>query len=106
MANGTAVGSIEPAVNEPEPANLFVLGCEHKYWSRLQQRQVAPEYVPMFEAVDPFNDAAMDAIGVDTPFWIKPVKSFSSHLGFRVGNFREARQMLIFEFDESTDGGA
>lgn len=70
----------------PGPGLEAVLGCEHKYWSRLQQKQVAPEHVPMFEAVDPFDDEAIDAIGVDYPFWIKPVKGFSSHLGFRVGN--------------------
>ncbi len=70
----------------PGPSLEAVLGCEHKYWSRLQQRQVAPDHVPQFEAVDPFDDAAIDAIGVDYPFWIKPVKGFSSHLGFRIGN--------------------
>jgi len=78
----------------PGPSLEAVLGCEHKYWSRLQQKRVAPDYVPMFEAVDPFDDAAIDAIGVDYPFWIKPVKGFSSHLGFRVGNHADLQRAI------------
>ncbi len=68
------------------PSVDSVITCEHKYYSRLVQRQVAPENVPRFQAVDPFDDAALDAIDIDYPYWIKPVKSFASHLGFRVGN--------------------
>lgn len=61
-----------------------VLRCEHKYWSRLVQQRVAPDNVPAFEAVDPFDDASVAGIGLQPPFWLKPVKSFGSHLGFRI----------------------
>lgn len=64
-----------------------VLTLEHKYWSRLVQRVVAPDHVPSFAAFDPFRDDALDyvlAAGLEYPFWVKPVKSVASFLGFRV----------------------
>ncbi len=71
------------------PSVHSVVGCEHKYYSRLLQSQVAPEHVPEFQAVDPFDEADVDGIRLEYPFWIKPVKSFSSHLGFRVANRKD-----------------
>ncbi len=76
------------------PSLRGVLGCEHKYWSRVLQRRVAAEHVPPFESVDPFDDEALARIGVDYPFWIKPVKSFSSHLGFRVRHRRDLHRAI------------
>ncbi len=64
-----------------------VLTLEHKYWSRLVQRLVAPDHVPGFAAFDPFADDALDkvhAAGLDYPFWLKPVKSVASYLGFHI----------------------
>lgn len=63
-----------------------VLKCEHKYWSRLEQRCCIPEHIPQFAAFDPFDDQALDHLGLDFPFWIKPIKSFSSYLGFLIRN--------------------
>jgi hypothetical protein len=65
-----------------------VLKCEHKYWSRLEQAKAVPQNVPPFAQFDPFDDNALDHVRkhVDFPFWVKPVKSFSSYLGFRVNN--------------------
>ena len=70
-----------------------VLACEHKYWSRVQQAASIPEVVPAFEGFDPFDDNALDTIHMAYPFWIKPVKSHSSQLGFMIENaaqFHEA----------------
>jgi hypothetical protein len=61
-----------------------VLKCEHKYWARLEQQRSIPEYTPRFAPVDPFDDDALSRIDIDYPFWLKPVKSFASHLGFRI----------------------
>ena len=58
-----------------------VLRCEHKYWSRLVQREVIDEYPP-FAVVD--LDAPRLAPEVGYPCWLKPVKSFSSKLAFEV----------------------
>lgn len=75
------------------PANRLeaVLRCEHKYWSRLEQRKVIGEAVPPFGIVD--LDRPEKPEGVEFPFWLKPVKSFSSELAFRVtdeGEFANA----------------
>ncbi len=63
-----------------------VLKCEHKFWARLEQQRAIPEYTPRFDAVDPFADDALAHLKIPFPFWLKPVKSFASHLGFRIGN--------------------
>ena len=70
----------------PSPRYEAVLKCEHKYWSRLEQQRVVPDYIPDFCIVDPFADNVQQQISVPYPFWIKPVKAASSHLGFKVHN--------------------
>jgi hypothetical protein len=66
-----------------------VVRCEHKYWSRLNQKAVAPDAVPRFQALDPFDDRIADRVELDYPFWLKPVKAFASQLGFRVDDEEE-----------------
>ncbi|MFT5313253.1 MAG: hypothetical protein ACI8Z9_001743 [Paraglaciecola sp.] len=73
----------------PSPSFEAVLKCEHKYWSRLEQRRVIPQYIPNFCAVDPFKNDYHEQIILDYPFWIKPVKAVLSHLGFMVRNDSE-----------------
>lgn len=65
------------------PSLESVVKCGHKYWSRVEQHDVIREYIPRFQAVNPLSENALD-IGLDYPFWIKPVKSFASHLGFQI----------------------
>ncbi|MGW5882674.1 ATP-grasp domain-containing protein [Streptomyces koyangensis] len=70
-----------------------IVRCEHKYWSRLVQREVAPEAVPGFGLVDLAAEVPRPPEGVSFPMWLKPVKSFSSELAFGVrdeAEFREA----------------
>jgi len=73
----------------PGPSLEAVLRCEHKYWSRCLQAEVLPECVPRFRAVDPFDQRALEALDLPYPFWLKPVKSHSSHLGFKVHDAQE-----------------
>lgn len=68
----------------PAPSLESVLRCEHKFWSRVEQQQCVPEVVPGFAAFDPFAAAPRDEIGLDFPFWVKPIKAHSSNLGFAV----------------------
>ncbi len=75
-------------VGLPSASLESVLKCEHKYWSRVEQAKCIPEHVPAFRAFDPFDDNAIDKLGMVYPFWIKPIKSFSSYLGFKI-NSRE-----------------
>lgn len=77
------------------PSFEAVLKCEHKYWSRLEQRQVIPEYIPDFCAVDPFKDNYRQQITLDYPFWLKPVKGVLSHLGFMVRNDSELDMAIV-----------
>ncbi|MDW5375816.1 ATP-grasp domain-containing protein [Halomonas sp. HP20-15] len=70
----------------PAPSLESVLKCEHKYWSRLEQQKVIPEMVPAFCSVDPFADNPLEQVTLDYPFWLKPVKAFSSQLGFKIEN--------------------
>src|SRR6056297_3841299 len=64
-----------------------LLKCEHKYWSRKVMAEVIPEHVPKFTAFDPFDDYALSQIGLADPrfpFFVKPIKSSGSRLGFRI----------------------
>lgn len=73
----------------PSASLEAVLKCEHKFWSRYAQRQCVPEHIPKFAAFDPFADDALDTLGLAFPFWVKPIKSFSSYLGFRIDNEKD-----------------
>ena len=81
----------------PAPSLESLLACEHKYWSRRAQAEVAPECVPQFTVFDPEDDDALEAIDLPFPFWVKPVKGHSSQLSFKVDNaeeFHEARTAI------------
>lgn len=80
------VSSLVPLLCEPRglphaPLDAIVR-CEHKYWSRLEQRAVVPEVVPRFAEVD--LEAPHVPEELSYPLWLKPVKAFSSELAFRV----------------------
>lgn len=68
------------------PSLESALKCGHKYWSRLEQQKAIPEHTPRFEALDPFDGDAFRRMELEPPFWLKPVKSFGSKLGFRIEN--------------------
>ena len=67
-----------------------VVKCEHKYWSRLEQRRVIDEY-PGFGLVDLDGDPTLPD-GLRYPVWVKPVKSVSSALAYRVADEHQLRQ--------------
>lgn len=60
--------------------------CEHKYWSRVEQEKVISESIPEFMPIDPIDPPDFDNIKLKKPFWIKPVKSYASYLGFKIEN--------------------
>lgn len=60
-----------------------VLKCEHKYWSRQEQAKVIEE-CPRFALVDPDDPDAQPPEHLRYPFWLKPVKSFSSALAHHI----------------------
>lgn len=68
-----------------------VLKCEHKYWSRLEQEKAIDEH-PKFALVD-LDGTPEPPRDLTYPIWLKPVKSYSSELAFKVQNdedFHEA----------------
>lgn len=81
------------------PSLESVLRCQYKYWSRRVQAEVVPEEVPRFALVDPFAaDPAEPPL--DYPFWLKPVVSHSSLLGFRV----ESREDFAHALEKTRAG--
>lgn len=76
------------------PSIEAVLRCDHKYWSRLVQAEVAPEAVPDVRLFDPFDDASLAALDLPYPFWVKPLNAFRSHLGFRVAGADDLRHAV------------
>jgi len=69
-----------------------VVKCEHKYWSRLVQREVIEEH-PRFSLVDLDGDHGPPE-GLRFPMWLKPVKSYSSELAFGVADEEEFRRAV------------
>jgi len=65
------------------PTVEAVARCEHKFYSRKVQHDLLGDHIPPFATVDPF---AVTELPLDPPFWIKPVKSWSSQLGFKINN--------------------
>jgi hypothetical protein len=71
----------------PQASLESLLKCEHKYWSRVVMREAIPDHIPKFTAFDPFDDEALAKIGqadLRFPFFVKPIKSSGSRLGFRI----------------------
>jgi hypothetical protein len=67
---------------------------EHKGWSRMLQKRVVPDSTPDFALIDLDSPAELGALGVGRPFWLKPIKSYLSYLGFRIGDAAHYRQAL------------
>jgi hypothetical protein len=79
VAQALGLPGVTPAVN---------LLCQHKYHSRLAQRQWAPGAVPEFR----FLDGA--AAGLHFPVFVKPVKSFFSVGAFPAASPAELKTIL------------
>lgn len=72
----------------PGPSLESVVKCEHKFWSRLVQHEVTDAH-PRFATVDPDNPHT--PLGLTFPLWLKPVKSYSSALAFKVDDAAQLR---------------
>lgn len=71
-----------------------VAKCEHKYWSRREQARAIPELTPGYSVVNPFADDPLAGVGLDFPFWLKPVKGTDSLLGFKIRHERDFRDAI------------
>jgi biotin carboxylase len=69
-----------------------VLLCEHKYYSRLAQRDLVPHATPDFGLIDPQNPRAPG--GMRFPLFVKPIKSSFSMNARRVSGNEELRSLV------------
>jgi ATP-grasp domain len=76
------------------PSLAAVVACNNKGWSRALQLAAVPESVPRFQILDPHRSWAPGDLDLAFPFWLKPVKSSMSYLGFRIGSFAEFERAL------------
>lgn len=72
-----------------------VINCQHKFYSRVEQRKALPDATPGF-AVLPYYVRDASEVGLPFPFFVKPVKATYSVLARQVGTFEELRQHLRF----------
>ncbi|MBI3007339.1 MAG: ATP-grasp domain-containing protein [candidate division NC10 bacterium] len=69
----------------PSFESLFL--CQHKYYSRLCQRDAVPEATPRFHVLDLSRDPAPSDLPMAFPVFVKPVKSYLSILARRIEAF-------------------
>ena len=97
MASDDYPGSIVAAalareLGMPGPSPEAVLRCQHKYYSRLAQRECVPEAVPDFALIDP-RDLAPPGPPIRFPVFVKPVKSFFSLFARKVHDAEGLRSL-------------
>ncbi|MBI2001481.1 MAG: ATP-grasp domain-containing protein [candidate division NC10 bacterium] len=71
----------------PSPSFESLFLCQHKYYSRVRQREVIPEATPRFHALDIARDPAPSDLPLPFPVFIKPAKSYLSILARRIETF-------------------
>lgn len=86
----TVAAAIATRLGLPGPHPRSVIGCGHKYHSRLFQREAAPEATPWFALVDPLHPPA-DLV---FPLFVKPVKGSFSQLARRIDSFEDLEAFL------------
>jgi len=69
-----------------------VIGCSHKYYSRLTQRAVVPEATPRFWLLDPRDPQTWSA--VEFPCYVKPVKGAFSIMSRRLDSSEDLQRFL------------
>lgn len=78
LARRFGLPGVDPAVS---------LRCQHKYYSRLDQRRFVPEAVPAFHLLDENHLPALQELSY--PVFLKPVKSFFSVGAYRANSMSE-----------------
>ncbi len=77
----------------PSFESLFL--CQHKYYSRMRQREAAPEATPRFLVVDTARPLAPVDIHLPFPVFVKPVKSYLSILARRLDTIRDLTRVRL-----------
>lgn len=77
----------------PGPSPYALLLCEHKYYSRLKQKELLSEAVPDFALIDPKTGDGVENVA-RLPVFLKPVKSCMSKNAHRVESRRELSELV------------
>jgi hypothetical protein len=91
----TIAAALAERLGLPGTPPPVMITAQHKYYSRLVQQRVAPEAVPRFAAF-PFDVRDPAAIGLEFPFYVKPVRATFSVLAKQVESFAALRRHLTF----------
>ena len=75
----------------PDP--MAVLRCQHKYYSRIDQKQYVPEATPAFQLINP-KDFSSKTLQLPFPLFIKPVKAFFSFFANRANTLPELESSI------------
>lgn len=94
-----AAAAIADRLGLPGTPPEAVITAQHKYYSRLEQRRIAPEAVPEF-CVFPFDVRDPRDIALPFPLFVKPVRATFSVLARRIESFAELRRHLTFSRSE------
>ena len=81
----------------PAPSFESLYLCQHKYYSRMAQREAVPEAIPRFHILDLARDPAPADLPMPLPVFVKPVKSYLSILARRIDTFAD----LVRAVDEA-----
>lgn len=78
------------------PSIVSILSCQHKYYSRLLQRQAVADSTPRFGLIDPDRiNESLAALPVRYPFFVKPVKSYFSFGAMCIKSEDELKRSLL-----------
>jgi hypothetical protein len=80
---------VAEAFDFPFPSFESLFLCQHKYFSRLRQQEVAPEVTPRFLVVDVSRPLVPSDIPLPFPVFVKPIKSYLSILARRLETFQD-----------------
>lgn len=84
----SAASVIADKLGLPGPPVEAVMLCEHKYYSRIYQKQHVPDATPEFHLLDPHDGSTLSgALGF--PSFLKPVKGCMSRNAFKVEDEKE-----------------
>jgi len=89
----TVAGAISTRLGLPGSPPETIIRCSHKYYSRLAQREAAPEATPGFQLVDPRKPLEEQG-PFPFPLFVKPVKGAFSVLARRIDGLPELREFL------------
>jgi len=85
---------VAEALGFPSPSFESLFLCQHKYYSRLRQREAAPKATPSFHVVDIAQPLAPPYIPLPFPVFVKPIKSYLSILARRLETFQDLVRVI------------